>query len=85
MKPRNCKTCGKPYSQSELIEKENLRRLRLKLAHERARQSGYRPKTGRPKVRDDLKIKELRRHGYSLRQIAKILNLSPATIWTGSK
>lgn len=56
----------------------SLTRMRVRAGLEAARRKGKR--LGRPKKRDDAKILALREQGYSIRQIAKAIGVSPTVV-----
>jgi DNA invertase Pin-like site-specific DNA recombinase len=55
-----------------------LKSVRLKLANKKKAAAGE--AIGRPKVRDDKKIRALRARGYSIRKIAKEIGMSIGTV-----
>jgi DNA invertase Pin-like site-specific DNA recombinase len=61
----------------------SLIKMRVKAGLDAARKRGKR--LGRPKLRDDAKIKELRKQGLSIRAIANVLNTSTTAVQRGLK
>ena len=61
----------------------SLIKMRVKAGLELARKRGK--KLGRPKKRDDQKIRSLRNQGYSLREIAKLAGVSTTAVQRGLK
>lgn len=80
---KDCPECGRPRTKKWLKEKKDLRILRLKSALKSAKDAGYH--IGRPRKRNDKLILELRKLGFSMRQIANKCGLSATTVHAALK
>jgi hypothetical protein len=82
-RPKACCLCKRPYTQEELDAKNMLRAKRIKTALKDAKENGF--AIGRPRHTSYEKIRELRRHGHSIRKIAKIIKCSTGTVQAAIK
>lgn len=78
-----CPYCQEPLSGEVIMRK---RRSAAENAHaSRAKAKANGTKMGRPKIRDDKLIRELRRQGHTIREIALIVGVSTAAVQRGLK